>query len=147
MCVFASSGTVRIRFCGWHTDCWDENGHRQNRGSVPGVADAACSIDPNECADAVRAWPRAEAANINVANFTEPAKQTAALNRNSDHEAVLRFDPSGPFYARSLQARCSQMLHSVDGSRPEEIGDGPAAPGKPPHAIGSSRFAASPRIS
>lgn len=43
---------------------------------------------------------RAKAANVNVTNSTEPAKQTTAFNRKSDHEAVLSCGLSGQFVSQ-----------------------------------------------
>lgn len=75
----------------------------------------------------------ARAAQINVAvaaNFTEPAKEIAALfNRKTGHEAILSFGASGPFYSQITQGAPFQVFLSADETRPKKlVEDGLAVP-------------------
>ena len=76
---------------------------------------------------------QAHAAEINVAvaaNFTEPAKEIAALFRQkTGHEAVLSFGSSGQFYSQITQGAPFYVLLSADNARPRKlIEDGLAVP-------------------
>ncbi|WP_294534711.1 molybdate ABC transporter substrate-binding protein [uncultured Rhodoblastus sp.] len=66
--------------------------------------------------------PSAMAAQTHVAvaaNFTEPAKEIAALFQNkTGHEAILIFGPSGGFYAQITQGAPFEVLLSADEERP-----------------------------
>lgn len=73
---------------------------------------------------AALAAPPACAGQTNVAvaaNFTEPAKEIAALfKQKSGHEAVLSFGASGPFYAQIQQGAPFQVFLSADEKRPKD---------------------------
>ncbi|XSC42540.1 substrate-binding domain-containing protein [Bradyrhizobium sp. RDT10] len=111
------------RFGESHSDCWDykERADAKAVGFVPGVADEACPIDPNE-SNEVSTYS-GEAANINVAvvaNFTEPKEIVAAFKQKTDHEGLLRFDVSARLYRQITQCAPFEVLLSAD--CPEETG-------------------------
>lgn len=57
-----------------------------------------------------------------AANFTEPAKQIAALFKaNTGHEAVLSFGSSGQFYTQITQDAPFVILLSADDERPKKL--------------------------
>jgi molybdate transport system substrate-binding protein len=66
--------------------------------------------------------PAAMAAQTHVAvaaNFTEPAKEIAALFRQkTGHEAILIFGPSGGFYTQITQGAPFEVFLSADEERP-----------------------------
>jgi molybdate transport system substrate-binding protein len=66
--------------------------------------------------------PSADAAQTHVAvaaNFTEPAKEIAALFRQkTGHEAILIFGASGGFYAQITQGAPFEVFLSADEERP-----------------------------
>jgi molybdate transport system substrate-binding protein len=70
---------------------------------------------------------RAQAKQTNVAvaaNFTEPAKEIAALfQKKTGFEAVLSFGASGPFYAQITQDAPFQVFLSADDRRPKDAVD------------------------
>lgn len=75
----------------------------------------------------------AGAAQINVAvaaNFTEPAKEIAALfKQKTGHDAVLSFGSSGQFYSQITQGAPFHILLSADDVRPKKlVADGLGAP-------------------
>ena len=65
----------------------------------------------------------AEAGQTNVAvaaNFTEPAKQIAALfKQKTGHDAILSFGASGPFLAQITHDAPFQVFLSADQDRPK----------------------------
>src|SRR5271157_3984209 len=67
--------------------------------------------------------PLAEAGQTNVAvsaNFTEPAKEIAALfKRKTGNEAILSFGASGPFLAQITHDAPFQVFLSADQERPK----------------------------
>ena len=65
------------------------------------------------------------ATNVAVAaNFTEPAKEIAALFRQkTGYEAVLSFGASGPFYTQITQDAPFQVFLSADEKRPKDVVD------------------------
>ncbi|HME84331.1 MAG TPA: molybdate ABC transporter substrate-binding protein [Roseiarcus sp.] len=67
--------------------------------------------------------PLAEAGQTNVAvaaNFTEPAKQIAALfKQKTGHDAILSFGASGPFLAQITHDAPFQVFLSADEDRPK----------------------------
>lgn len=65
---------------------------------------------------------RAGQTNVAVAaNFTEPARQIAALfSAKTGHEAVLSFGASGQFYAQITQDAPFQVFLSADDRRPKD---------------------------
>ena len=67
----------------------------------------------------------AASANIAVAaNFTEPAKEIAALFKaRTGHEAVLSFGASGQFYTQIQQNAPFAILLSADDERPKKLVD------------------------
>jgi molybdate transport system substrate-binding protein len=71
---------------------------------------------------------RAEAGQTNVAvaaNFTEPAKEIAALFRQkSRNEAILSFGASGPFLAEITHDAPFQVFLSADQERPKAATEG-----------------------
>lgn len=74
---------------------------------------------------------RAETTNIAVAaNFTEPAKEIAALYRaKTGHDVLLSFGASGPFYAQIKEGAPFQAMLSADAERPRKlVEDGLAVP-------------------
>lgn len=79
---------------------------------------------------------RAGQTNVAVAaNFTEPARQIAALFKaKTGHEAVLSFGASGQFYAQITQDAPFQVFLSADDRRPKDA----VAAG---FAVADSRFA------
>jgi molybdate transport system substrate-binding protein len=84
------------------------------------------------CATAVA--PPAIAADINVAvaaNFTEPAKEIAALfERKTGKKVVFSFGASGQFYTQITQDAPFQVFLSADQERPEKaVNEGFAVPG------------------
>lgn len=66
--------------------------------------------------------PAAEAAQTHVAvaaNFTEPAKEIAALfQKKTGHEAILIFGASGGFYTQITQSAPFEVFLSADEERP-----------------------------
>ena len=55
-----------------------------------------------------------------AANFTEPAKEIAALFKDkTGHEAALSFGASGPFYEQIKQGAPFQVFLSADAERPK----------------------------
>src|SRR5262252_5987573 len=83
------------------------------------------------CATAVA--PPAIAADINVAvaaNFTEPAKEIAALfERKTGKKVVFSFGASGQFYTQITQDAPFQVFLSADQERPEKaVNEGFAVP-------------------
>jgi molybdate transport system substrate-binding protein len=66
-----------------------------------------------------------------AANFTEPAKEIAALFKaKTGDDAVLSFGASGPFYEQIAQGAPFQVFLSADAKRPKQAEDaGLAAPG------------------
>jgi molybdate transport system substrate-binding protein len=75
-----------------------------------------------------------EAGQTNVAvaaNFTEPAKEIAALfNQKTGHEAILSFGASGAFFAQITHEAPFQVFLSADAVRPKAAIDaGYAVPG------------------
>jgi molybdate transport system substrate-binding protein len=64
--------------------------------------------------------------NIAVAaNFTEPAKQIAALfKQKTGHEAILSFGASGPFFSQITHDAPFQVFLSADEDRPKAAIDG-----------------------
>lgn len=66
----------------------------------------------------------AQAGQTNVAvaaNFTEPAKEVAALFKaKTGHDAVLSFGASGQFYAQIAQDAPFQVFLSADDKRPKD---------------------------
>jgi molybdate transport system substrate-binding protein len=80
------------------------------------------------------AAPPAIAADINVAvaaNFTEPAKEIAALfERKTGNKVIFSFGASGQFYTQITQGAPFQVFLSADQERPEKAEtDGFAVPG------------------
>jgi molybdate transport system substrate-binding protein len=80
------------------------------------------------------ATPPAIAADINVAvaaNFTEPAKEIAALfERKTGNKVVFSFGASGQFYTQITQDAPFQVFLSADQERPEKaVSEGFAIPG------------------
>jgi molybdate transport system substrate-binding protein len=76
----------------------------------------------------------ADAAQTNVAvaaNFTEPAKEIAALfKEKTGHEAVLSFGPSGGFFTQITHDAPFQVFLSADSERPKAaVEQGFAVPG------------------
>jgi molybdate transport system substrate-binding protein len=76
----------------------------------------------------------AQAGQTNVAvaaNFTEPARQIAALfKRKTGHEAVLSFGASGPLFTQIAQDAPFQVFLSADEDRPKAaIEEGYGVPG------------------
>ena len=74
-----------------------------------------------------------QAAEINVAvaaNFTEPAKEIAAVfKQKTGHDAVLSFGSSGQFYSQITQGAPFQVFLSADDARPKKlVEDGLAVP-------------------
>ena len=73
------------------------------------------------------AAPAFAAAVVNVAvaaNFTEPAKEIAALfKQKTGYEAVLSFGASGPFYTQITQDAPFQVFLSADDKRPKNAVD------------------------
>jgi molybdate transport system substrate-binding protein len=74
------------------------------------------------------------AADINVAvaaNFTEPAKEIAALfERKTGNKVVFSFGASGQFYTQITQDAPFQVFLSADQERPEKaVSEGFAVPG------------------
>jgi molybdate transport system substrate-binding protein len=67
----------------------------------------------------------AGSANIAVAaNFTEPAKEIAALFKaKTGHEAVLSFGASGQFYTQIKESAPFAVLLSADDERPKKLAD------------------------
>jgi molybdate transport system substrate-binding protein len=65
-----------------------------------------------------------------AANFTEPAKQIAALfKEKTGHEAVLSFGSSGQFYTQITQDAPFVIMLSADDERPKKlVADGLAVP-------------------
>lgn len=79
----------------------------------------------------VSAPARADEIKVAVAaNFTEPAKQIAALfQQKTGHEAVLSFGSSGQFYTQITQGAPFVILLSADDERPKKlVADGLAVP-------------------
>src|SRR6476646_11862519 len=79
------------------------------------------------------ATPPAIAADINVAvaaNFTEPAKEIAALfERKTGNKVVFSFGASGQFYTQITQDAPFQVFLSADQERPEKaVAEGFAVP-------------------
>jgi molybdate transport system substrate-binding protein len=72
--------------------------------------------------------PPAEAAQTHVAvaaNFTEPAKEIAALfNQKTGHEAVLIFGASGAFFTQITHGAPFEVFLSADSERPKAAVDG-----------------------
>jgi molybdate transport system substrate-binding protein len=70
----------------------------------------------------------AKAGQTNVAvaaNFTEPAKQIAALfKQKTGHEAILSFGASGPFFSQITHDAPFQVFLSADEDRPKAAIDG-----------------------
>ena len=66
-----------------------------------------------------------------AANFTEPAKEIAALyKRKTGNEAVLSFGASGNFYTQITQDAPFEIMLSADQERPTKLlADGLAVPG------------------
>ena len=59
-----------------------------------------------------------------AANFTEPAKEIAALfKQRTGYEAVLSFGASGPFYTQITQDAPFQIFLSADDKRPKDVVD------------------------
>jgi molybdate transport system substrate-binding protein len=80
------------------------------------------------------ATPPAIAADINVAvaaNFTEPAKEIAALfEKKTGDKVVFSFGASGQFYTQITQGAPFQVFLSADQERPEKaVSEGFAVPG------------------
>ena len=80
------------------------------------------------------ATPPAIAADINVAvaaNFTEPAKEIAALfESKTSNKVVFSFGASGQFYTQITQGAPFQVFLSADQERPEKaVSEGFAVPG------------------
>jgi molybdate transport system substrate-binding protein len=80
------------------------------------------------------ATPPAIAADINVAvaaNFTEPAKEIAALfEKKTGNKVVFSFGASGQFYTQITQGAPFQVFLSADQERPEKaVSEGFAVPG------------------
>ena len=78
--------------------------------------------------------PPAIAADINVAvaaNFTEPAKEIAALfEKKTSNKVVFSFGASGQFYTQITQGAPFQVFLSADQERPEKaVSEGFAVPG------------------
>jgi molybdate transport system substrate-binding protein len=78
--------------------------------------------------------PQARAAQTNVAvaaNFTEPAKEIAALFKaKTGHEAILSFGASGPFFTQITHDAPFEVFLSADEERPKAaIEQGFGAPG------------------
>src|ERR1700760_1392676 len=74
------------------------------------------------------------AADINVAvaaNFTEPAKEIAALfEKKTGNKVVFSFGASGQFYTQITQGAPFQVFLSADQERPEKaVSEGFAVPG------------------
>src|SRR3954451_11601827 len=73
------------------------------------------------------AGPKAFAASTNIAvaaNFTEPAKEIAALFKaKTGHELVLSFGSSGQFYTQIRQSAPFAILLSADDERPKKLVD------------------------
>lgn len=65
------------------------------------------------------------ATNVAVAaNFTEPAKEIAALfKQKTGYDAVLSFGASGPFYTQITQDAPFQVFLSADEKRPKDLVD------------------------
>lgn len=67
----------------------------------------------------------AGAAQVNIAvaaNFTEPAKEIAAVfKQKTGHEAVLSFGASGQFYNQIVQDAPFQIMLSADDERPKKL--------------------------
>ena len=63
------------------------------------------------------------ATNVAVAaNFTEPAKEIAALfKQKTGYDAVLSFGASGPFYTQITQDAPFQVFLSADDKRPKDL--------------------------
>jgi molybdate transport system substrate-binding protein len=60
-----------------------------------------------------------------AANFTEPAKEIAALfNQKTGHEAVLIFGASGAFYTQITHSAPFEVFLSADSERPKAAIDG-----------------------
>jgi molybdate transport system substrate-binding protein len=77
---------------------------------------------------------RAEAAQVQVAvaaNFTEPAREIAALfKRKTGNDALLSFGASGVFYAQISHGAPFQILLSADQERPKQaVENGYGVPG------------------
>ncbi len=75
----------------------------------------------------------AQAADTNVAvaaNFTEPAREIAALFREkTGHQVVLSFGSTGQFYSQITQGAPFDVLLAADAARPSRLaGDGLAIP-------------------
>ena len=72
--------------------------------------------------------PPAEAAQTHVAvaaNFTEPAKEIAALfKQKTGHEAVLIFGASGAFFTQITHGAPFEVFLSADSERPKAAVDG-----------------------
>ena len=70
---------------------------------------------------------QALAADINVAvaaNFTEPAKEIAAVfKQKTGHEAILSFGSSGQFYSQITQGAPFQVFLSADDVRPKKLAE------------------------
>jgi molybdate transport system substrate-binding protein len=73
------------------------------------------------------ATPTAFAASANIAvaaNFTEPAKEIAALFKaKTGHEVVLSFGSSGQFYTQIKESAPFAILLSADDERPKKLVD------------------------
>jgi len=73
---------------------------------------------------AILSGAAAQAGQTNVAvaaNFTEPAKEVAALFKaKTGHDAVLSFGASGQFYAQIAQDAPFQVFLSADDKRPKD---------------------------
>jgi len=70
---------------------------------------------------------QALSADINVAvaaNFTEPAKEIAAVfKQKTGHEAILSFGSSGQFYSQITQGAPFQVFLSADDVRPKKLAE------------------------
>lgn len=75
------------------------------------------------CAAFIPATSQAGSANVAVAaNFTEPAKEIAALFKaKTGHEAVLSFGSSGAFYSQIKEGAPFQIMLSADEERPRKL--------------------------
>lgn len=83
---------------------------------------AAAPADRAAAAEQAKADAAAGATSVAVAaNFTEPAKEIAALfKQKTGYEAVLSFGASGQFYAQMTQGAPFQVFLSADEKRPKD---------------------------